>query len=142
MMRVSFITLFVTAVFATNAAAQDSMKLAALSPGSMALLAERPAGPETVFEQGAGQARRDSRLNGFLIGLAAGAVPGIWLGMGMRSWCVNESGDNCSVWVPIVGVPLALAGGGIGFAIDGAIGQSMNVGRPRANPGVRFSIRF
>jgi hypothetical protein len=140
MLRVSFIALCVTAVFATTASAQDAMKLAALSPSSLELMRERPEGAKTVLEQGSAQVR-DSRLNGFLIGFAAGAIPGIWLGMGISTYCENES-RSCPAMIPIVGGLFGLAGGGIGYAIDGAIGQSITAGRPRPNSGVRFSIRF
>jgi hypothetical protein len=141
MLRASFITLFIAA-FAANASAQDAVKLAPLSAASLELLTEDPEGPGATFVQGSGQVRRDSRLNGFLIGFAAGAIPGIWLGMGINTYCHNESAGPCTAMIPIAGGLFGLAGGGIGYAIDGAIGQSMTVGRPRPNSGVRFSLRF
>ncbi len=86
--------------------------------------------------------RHDSRLNGFLIGLAVGAVPGIMLGMGINTYCENEA-TSCPAAVPIVGGLTALAGGGIGYAVDGAIhGQALTFGKPRPSPSVRFSFRF
>lgn len=102
--------------------------------------------------------RVDSRLNGFLIGAAAGAVPGLLLGHGVNSWCNNESGDHCEVAYLYAAGLLALVGGGIGYAIDGAIdGQTLVFARrgvapatevrlmPIAAPhraGVRLSVRF
>ncbi len=86
--------------------------------------------------------RRDSRLNGFLIGLVAGAVPGVMLGMGIKRYCENESA-SCPAAPIIVGGLTGLAGGGIGYAIDGAIHkQALTFGRPRPSPSLRFSFRF
>jgi hypothetical protein len=140
MLRVPFIMLCVVA-FAVNASAQDTTRLAALSPSSLELLREGPTRPNEILEQASGQAGRDSRLNGFLIGFAAGVIPGIWLGTGISTYCENES-KSCPAMIPIVGGLLGLAGGGIGYAIDGAIGQSVTIGRPRPNTNLRFSIRF
>ena len=87
--------------------------------------------------------RVDSRLNGFLIGAAAGAVPGVLLGIGFTTYCENESA-HCP-WAPaVLGTVFGLTGGGIGAAIDGAInGQRLVYSRMRApSPGVRFSFRF
>ena len=42
----------------------------------------------------------------------------------------------------VTGASFALIGGGIGYAIDGAMGQSLTVGRPRPSPGVRVSVQF
>jgi hypothetical protein len=68
----------------------------------------------------------DSRWNGFLIGVAAGVVPGLLLGKGFKSWCVNESGSHCDRAYPFTAVPLGLVGGWIGSAIDGTIdGQTL-----------------
>jgi hypothetical protein len=90
----------------------------------------------------ASPATRDSRLNGFLIGFVAGAVPGIMLGMGINTYCNNESSSDCPWAIPILGGLFGLAGGGIGYAIDGAIHQSPTFGRPRPNPSLRLSLRF
>ena len=139
-LRVSFITLSITAMFAVTSAAQDTATLAALSPASLELLKDT-ADARGVFQQGAGQVQRDSRLNGFLIGVVAGAIPGIWLGMGISTYCENES-KSCPAMIPIMGGLFGLAGGGIGYAIDGAIGQSVTIGRPRPISNWRFSIRF
>lgn len=37
----------------------------------------------------------DSKLNGFLIGFAAGAIPGLMFGHTVNSYCYNESPDHC-----------------------------------------------
>jgi hypothetical protein len=140
MLRISFITLFITAATAVTSAAQ-SVGLAALSPASTALLVDGQSMEQAAFEQGSSQPRRDSRVNGFLIGFAAGAIPGVILGMGISRYCDNEA-RSCPVAVPLVGALFGFAGGGIGYAIDGAIGESRTFARPRPSPGVRFSFRF
>ena len=144
MVRLTAITLLIAVGFASASAAQDAPKFRSLSPSSMELLATSEPRPDRGFtaEQGGQARKKDSRLNGFLIGAAVGAVPGVLLGLGFRSWCVNESGSNCDVWVPVTGASFALIGGGIGYAIDGAVGQSVTFGRPRPSPGVRFSVKF
>lgn len=141
MLRISFVTLVITSILAAPASAQG-LGVATLSPSSVALLEDNRLSPQAAFEQGAAQPRRDSRLNGFLIGFAAGAVPGIMLGMGIKTYCENEA-TSCPIAVPIVGGLFGLAGGGIGYAIDGAIhGQSLTFGRPRPSPSLRFSFKF
>jgi hypothetical protein len=129
------IALLVTASITSTAQAQERIaspeKLARAVYSAPAAAALQPPAPP-----------RDSRLNGFLIGFIAGAVPGIMLGMGINSYCNNESSSDCPIAIPIVGALFGFAGGGIGYAIDGAIGQSVTVGRPRPSPGVRFSFRF
>ena len=72
----------------------------------------------------------------------AGAVPGIMLGMGINSYCNNESSSDCPWAIPITGALFGMIGGGIGYAIDGAIHQSPAFGRPRPSPAVRFPLRF
>ena len=73
----------------------------------------------------------DSRLNGFVIGAVAGAVPGLLLGHGFRNWCENESGSNCGTAYAYAGGVFALVGGWIGRAIDGAVdGQTLVFRRP------------
>ena len=83
----------------------------------------------------------DSRLNGFLIGAAAGAIPGILLGMGFSTYCSNEA-TSCPAAPALVGTLFGLAGGGIGYAIDGAIdGQTLVYSRgPRGSVSLR--LRF
>jgi hypothetical protein len=99
--------------------------------------------------------RVDSRLNGFVIGAIAGAVPGIIGGMMFNQYCHNESAD-CPAAVPIAGGVTALVGGGIGYAIDGAIDGQKLVFARRGAPaharlipmlgdhlaGVRLSLTF
>jgi hypothetical protein len=95
----------------------------------------------TSFAQGNPQPKRDSRLNGFLIGLIAGAIPGVVFGMGVSRYCENEA-RSCPIAIPVMGAVFGFAGGGIGYAIDGAVGESRTLARPRPAPGVRFSFRF
>ena len=132
MFRIMFITMFITATAAGVSSAQDTATLLELSPASRELLMARPDESGIALDQGAGQGRHDSRLNGFLIGFAVGAVPGIMLGMGINTYCNNESSSGCPIAIPVVGALFGLAGGGIGYAIDGAIhGQSVTFGLPR-----------
>ena len=98
----------------------------------------------------------DSRLNGFLIGVAAGAAPGLILGHGFKQWCINESGSHCDNQYAYWGGFLGLVGGWIGYAVDGAIdGQTLVFRRGGASAalrvtpivtnrptGVRLSFRF
>ena len=134
--RVSILT---AAFVTTLVTASPAQTLTALSSESRALLAED--GSRTAAWQAA-PPKADSRLNGFLIGFAAGAVPGILLGMGIRQYCENESA-SCPAAVPITGILTGFIGGGIGYAIDGAIhGQSLTFGRPRPSPAMRVSIKF
>ena len=144
MFRTSLITVFVTVIVAASAGAQDTTSVSASSPSTtLKFPASYSMGVRqaSTFRQ-APQPERDSRLNGFLIGFVAGAVPGIMLGMGINSYCNNESSSDCPWAIPIVGGLFGLAGGGIGYAIDGAIHQSPSFGRPRPGPGVKFSVRF
>jgi hypothetical protein len=141
--RTSLITLFVTVLFAASSTAQDTPRLNALSPSTMRVLTNTKAvSRETSTFAPSPQPERDSRLNGFLIGFIAGAVPGIMLGIGIDTYCKNESSDDCVWAIPIMGSLFGLAGGGIGYALDGAIHQSPAFGRPRPNPGLKLSIRF
>jgi hypothetical protein len=137
--RIVFVTLLVTVLLAGSAAAQAPSNPFDISPASRSMLFEAPAGaPESLAQP---RSKRDSRWNGFLIGFVAGAIPGVLVGMGVRTYCENEA-RNCDGAVPVVGLIGGLAGGGIGAAIDGAIGNSLTHSRPRPSPGVRFSIRF
>ena len=106
---------------------QTKGKIRELTPASLRLLTGDMDRTETFpSERVARVSKIDSRLNGFLIGLAAGAVPGIWLGLGFKTWCENESGHNCWAAIPYSTGLLALSGGWIGFTIDGAItGQKL-----------------
>lgn len=138
MLRISFITLLITVTAAASSSAQG---LAQLSPASVALLAGNSSTAATAFEQANSSSGRDSRLNGFLIGFAVGAIPGVILGMGISRYCENEA-RGCPIAVPVAGALFGFAGGGIGYAIDGAVGESRTLARPRPGPGVRFSFRF
>ena len=137
-MRIPFITLLITVTVAASSQAQG---LATLSPSSVALLDSRAAKDAPAFDQGPSQPNRDSRLNGFLIGFAVGAIPGVIFGMGISRYCENEA-RSCPAAVPVAGALLGFAGGGIGYAIDGAVGESRTFARPRPGPNVRFSFRF
>ena len=136
MLRRSLITLFITAATAMTSSAQG---LAALSPSSATLL--NASREQAAFAQGSAQPEPDSRLNGFLIGFVAGAVPGLIFGMGISRYCKNEA-RSCPIAVPVGGALLGFAGCGIGYAIDSAVGESRTLARPRPSPGVRFSFRF
>jgi len=138
MLRIPFITLFITVATAAAASAQG---LATLSPSSVALLDDGESRRRAALEQGIAQPERDSRLNGFLIGFVAGAVPGVIFGMGISRYCENEA-RSCPMAVPVAGALLGFIGAGIGYAIDGAVGESRTLARPRPSPGVRFSVRF
>ena len=81
----------------------------------------------------------DSRLNGFLLGAIAGAVPGLWLGHQFNQLCKNESPDYCPGAYAYGGGLLGLVGGGIGYAIDGAIDGQRLVFR---RPGITMSVKF
>src|SRR5687767_9538322 len=99
-------------------------KISELSPTTLEIMTESNA-PAQRMRLAADDvvriSRVDSRLNGFLIGLAAGAAPGAWLGAGLHSHCINESpgssADRCWQVAPIVAAPIALIGGWIGFEI-------------------------
>lgn len=81
----------------------------------------------------------DSKWNGFVIGVIAGAVPGLLLGKGLKNWCENESGSHCNNVYAYVGAPFGLVGGWIGSAIDGKIdGQTLVFRRP----GITMSVKF
>ena len=97
----------------------------------------------------------DSRWNGFIIGALAGAVPGMLAGYWWSEYSNNEAGGPSSWGYLVFGAPLIAAGGGIGYAIDGAIdGQTLvfrrgssiaavrvgSIGDRAA--GVRLSLRF
>jgi hypothetical protein len=137
MLRIPFITLLITVAAAASSPAQG---LATLSPSSVALL-DSHASKAAAFHQVPAQTTRDSRFNGFLIGFAAGAIPGVIFGMGISRYCENEA-RSCPIAVPVAGALLGFAGGGIGYAIDAAVGESRTLARPRPGPGVRFSFRF
>jgi hypothetical protein len=122
-------------------------KIRELAPSSITLFTIDGHRQERSFpaDRVARISRVDSRLNGFLIGVAGGAAAGLWLGAGLHSWCLNESpgesADRCwTVW-PIAGVPFALIGGWIGFEIDDAInGQSLVFRRQGPGPAAKIHV--
>lgn len=173
MVRAVAVVLFASLVFASAAQAQDPLgsfaslnerikpgtivfvtdekgehvkgKITELSAASLKLVTRDSREQSMTFpsDRVSRVMRVDSRLNGFLIGAIAGAVPGIMLGYGFSTYCENESA-SCP-WAPaLLGGIFGLAGGGIGYAIDGAIdGQKLVYSKMRATPpGVGFSIRF
>lgn len=114
-----------------------------VSPASMQILTVDREARRVTFaaDRVSRVARVDSRRNGFLIGAALGAVPGILLGMGVSTYCENES-TSCP-WAPVIlGGLFGAAGGGIGYAIDGAIDGQKVVYSRMPNPGVAIRVRF
>jgi hypothetical protein len=106
---------------------QTKGKISELSPASLTILHGGYDQP-SVFpsDRVMRVSKIDSRLNGFLIGAAAGAVPGIILGSLFNEYCYNEGGGHCPAMIAIVGGATGLIGGWIGFGIDGAIhGQQL-----------------
>jgi hypothetical protein len=85
--------------------------------------------------------RVDSRLNGFLIGAAVGAAAGLYSGSMIDMLFENEA-SNADFAYPLFGALMGLAGGGIGYAIDGAIDGQRLVFAPRWSRGTTAAIRF
>jgi hypothetical protein len=79
----------------------------------------------------------DSRLNGALIGAAAGAVPGTMLGFGWKQYCENESA-SCPAAPLVFGAVFGAAGAAIGAGIDGLIRRTIFVS-PRRSPHLTVS---
>ena len=135
-----------TIVYVTDdKGAQIKGKISELSPASIEILTESNAPARRLTfasDQVTRISRVDSRLNGFLIGVAAGAAPGAWLGAGLYSWCDSETtgGEQCWPVVPIVSVPLALIGGWIGFEIDDAINGQTLVFRRSGGAAAQFRV--
>ena len=78
--------------------------------------------------------RVDSRLNGFLIGAAIGVAGGIYSGSMIDMLFENEA-SNADWAYPVFASLMGFAGGGIGYAIDGAIdGQTLVFARRSAGP--------
>ncbi len=101
--------------------------------------------------------KADSRVNGFLIGAVIGVAGGIYSASMVDMLFENEA-SNADWTYPVFGGLMGLAGGGIGYAIDGAIdGQKLVFARrgaatrsqARVTPllgkgvgGVRVSLQF
>lgn len=115
-------------------------------------------GREATFAAGrvSRVSRVDSRLNGFLIGAVIGVAGGIWSASFIDMLFENEA-SNADWAYPVFGGIMGLAGGGLGFAIDGAIDGQQQVFARRGTPsagvrvgpivgpnaaGGRVSIRF
>lgn len=117
-------------------------KIRDLSPASLTLFTVDGHRQERSFpaDRVARISRVDSRLNGFLIGLTAGAAPGAMLGHGFTTYCENES-VHCPAAPAIFGATFGLIGGWIGFNIDGAINGQTLVFR-RAGPTEAAKVHF
>src|SRR5262245_52105936 len=130
MVRSLVVALFGSLVFASAAQAQDPLgsfaslnerikpgtivyvtddkgeqvkgKITELSAASLKLVTRDKYEQRMTFQsdQVSRVTRVDSRLNGFIIGAIAGAVPGIMLGYGFTTYCTNES-THCP-WAPAV----------------------------------------
>ncbi len=69
---------------------------------------------------------KDSKKNGALIGLVVGAVPGVALGLGIRTYCENEA-SRCPAAPVVTGAVFGAIGAGIGAGIDALIHKSINI---------------
>lgn len=130
-----------------------------LSDSSLQLMTTGVGGREMTFPSNSVRrvSRVDSRLNGFLIGAAIGVAGGLYSASMVDMLFENEA-SNADWTYPVFGAVMGLAGGGIGYAIDGAIdGQKLVYARRggaggsqvRLNPiagkgvgGVRLSVQF
>lgn len=73
----------------------------------------------------------DSRTNGFWMGFAAGAAPGIAFGWMVNQYCYNESPSHCPSAMVLFGGLTGLAGAGLGLVLDGAVdGGAVVYSRP------------
>jgi len=116
-------------------------KLRELSGSSLVLVASGRQERSFPADRVVRVTRVDSKLNGFLIGFAAGAVPGVSLGWGINQYCFNESPDHCPSAIFIAGGLLGALGGWIGWAIDGAInGETLVFSKPRASSTSRVRL--
>ena len=133
-------------VFVTDEkGAQTKGKVTELSEASLQLLTPGMYEKTVVFpsDRVVRVSKIDSRWNGFLIGTAIGAVPGIILGSLFNEYCYNEGGGHCPAMIAVVGGSTGLIGGWIGYGIDGAInGQTLVYARAPKPPGLSFSFRF
>jgi hypothetical protein len=117
-------------------------KVRSLSADAMTIVTSGTFSQERSFpaQRIVGVTRVDSRLNGFLLGFAAGAVPGALLGSGVSTYCENEA-SSCAGAPLVVGGLMGLVGGWIGWAIDGAInGETPLFSRERPASATRLSL--
>ena len=86
---------------------------------------------------------KDSVKEGALIGLIAGALPGVLVGIGWKTYCENESA-SCPTAPLIFGGIFAAAGAGIGAGIDGLIHRRITVAPVirSKNQGIQISFSF
>lgn len=112
----------------TRAGERVKGKVIEISLSSLTVEAQSVARGRDVFQAGGNstfQAERvlqitrvDRRLNGFLIGVAAGAGVGAWVGWGyVNQLCVNEVGE-CPGKALAVATTISLLGGWIGWEVD------------------------
>jgi hypothetical protein len=110
-----------TKVFvADDSGAVTKGRVTDLSATSIALLTSRDQPVSFPASSVRMVSRVDSRWSGFWIGAAAGAVPGVWLGTGFKTYCSNEAA-SCPEAPAYFGVLFGLLGGWIGSGIDGLI---------------------
>ena len=114
-----------------------------LSDSTLHLMTTGVAGREVTFDGSriARVSRVDSRVNGFLIGAAIGAAGGIYSASMVDMLFENEA-SNADWTYPVFGGLMALAGGGIGCAIDGAIDGQKLVFARRAGRGAGAGVRI
>lgn len=82
---------------------------------------------------------KDSVKNGALIGLIAGAVPGVLIGVGWQTYCTNEA-TSCPSAPLIFGALFAGAGAGIGAGVDGLIHRRITIA-PVIRSANRYGVR-
>lgn len=86
----------------------------------------------------------DSRRNGFWIGFAVGAVPGVFLGLAAKGYCYNESSaGGCPGLISSIVWPGGTAGaigGWIGASIDGLIDhETLVFAKPQSSSTIRIA---
>ena len=119
-------------------------KLFRLSFSEIVLRTDGPLGGRKPFatDRVARISKIDSRRNGFLIGLAAGAVPGLLLGRTFNELCKNESPDYCPSAFLIFGGLLSVGGGWIGWEVDDLVTRETLIfsrqGNKRSGPAPRL----
>jgi hypothetical protein len=125
----------VAIVLAAPAAAQDTV-------AAFADLSQVVKKGNVVFvqdEKGARTKGKITELSDASLLIMTGAVPGLLAGHWWNTYSTNEGGGSSPLSFLVFGAPLSLVGGGIGFAIDGAIdGQTLVFRRP----GITMSMKF